>query len=373
MLVSCCGAAANLSTEFSFKKGVSENLFGDSTGAYMDYTAASMELSYYPLSSVEISLTGIETYYPELIGLSSGLGGLKVTYIPTSPTSPFSLYFSGNINTIEYHREFERFDNNYGQVEFSAGYNITETASIRSGVSYTSTTYVNSETSYIRDFEFFAGGNITLPWSNSFDLELGMATTNYEHKDVLPIIDSVPPGEQWHVPTLAWELDWIGDQKDQLWTFYFSPRISRSLGSKTGISVIYTQRRFQNYDHYILLGVSTGFLSPWGNIWDGNSVSANLKTYLTPNHIITTGIGYWDKTYLKTVDDQVFFYNKALHETSRQDWQTRFFVNIQWPITGQSGIFWEPTLRIEYTKNESNKTLYVYSNFSFSVGMNFRL
>ena len=124
-------------------------------------------------------------------------------------------------------------------------------------------------------------------------------------------------------------------------------------------------------DDQIIFGFATKFLSPWASVWEGQSITASLKSFLIPKLILTAGAGYWDKTFLKSIESDYKFYIQILIDDPpvrrRHDWQTRYYGSIQLPITTHSGTFIEPSLRVDYTKNYSSLALYRYSNYSMSL------
>lgn len=358
---------------FQLQRGTSESLFGDSTNTFDTHTTSQLEIKYYPISKIELKLSGSHTYYHETSGLSNMFGQFGITLIPLSETSPVILQVSGNLNGAVYHREFDNYDNNYAEGEILMGYQFSPTALFKTGLSVRSTAYINSETGDKRDVQFFAGGNLTLPGKNSLNLETGFATTNYTHKDNIFFEDSIAPGNLYPTRYKDWRLAWVGQSESDLWSFYISPRLSRPLGLKSGINITYIIRNFQNYDHSLLLGFTTEYLSPWSTVWEGENITAKLKSYLIPRTILEAGIGYWDRVFLKTIESTFVFYINAKNDPARQDWQVRYFINAQWPLLSHGGLYFEPNLRINYTKNRSNKPVYRYSDYSIAVGLSIRL
>lgn len=353
--------------EFASNFGSTENLVDDSSGIYDAYNNSTLRLSFHPYPSLQIGCGGQYSYYRERIGLSSITGQAGFTLIPTPRTSPLAIYISGTFSGIRYHDEFNGFDNNIADLDFAAGYNLSETISIRGGLSYTSTSYISLEMDRKKDIEYYWGGNITLPGSIGFEIESGFARMNYNdiYADTTanPIFNIYPPDS---LPSRL---------PRELWIFYWSPRISRLIAPKTGLNVVFTGRLFQNYDNEIVSGFSTKFLSPWASVWEGQSITTSLKSYLIPRLIFTAGAGYWDKTFLKTAEERHQFYVQLLLDryNRRHDWQTRYYCSFQWPITTHSGIFVEPSVRLDYTKNISTEPLFNYNDYTFSTTVTVRL
>jgi len=366
--------ASNIGLEFVSSTTASTNLLSDSSSIFDAYSSYNLKLKAYPLSFLEVALSGEQTYYRETVGLSNVLGGVNVTFIPTKRQSPLTVYLSGGISGRLYHSQFEGYNTNTGDVSFSAQYRFTPAVAFRSGVSFKSTVYVNSATSYKRDLDIFAGSNITLIGSNCLDIEAGFSKTNFIHKDNIFFEDSIPPPEEpFPYAYEDWRLDWVSESESDLWVFYYSPRLSRPLGSKTGVNLIYTHRLFQNYDDEIVYGFTTQYLSPWASVWNGQSIALNLKTYLVPRLIVSGGIGYWDKEYLKTIEQHLGYYADVKRLPARHDWQTRLYLNIKWPLALRSGWFLEPNVNFDYSHNISNKAPYYYSSTLISGGVTIRM
>lgn len=227
--------------------------------------------------------------------------------------------------------------------------------------------YVNADSidADYEQYELFTGFNLVVYGSNSLDIETGWGFTSFTFiDDALKFFDYVHPKAS------------LRDGRFR--SFYVSPRFSRPLGSKTGISVTYTYRHFTGADHSVVLGYGTGFLSPWASVFDGSSISAQLKSYLIPRMVVSAGAGYWDKTYLKTME-RVF--NEAYSGWEwpapnvvkpRKDYFTRWYFSIQRPVAfGASGIL-EPTVTVEYSHNCSSLDTYDYSGTTISAGLVYR-
>ncbi len=363
-LVMAAGAveAADVSFEFSNSQGSTNNLLDDSSKIYDTYTTSALRAAYCPLPSLEISLSGENSYYRELTGLSGQTGQYGMTYIPFPESSPLSLYISGDVSAVRYHREFSAFDNNSAEIEAAAGYTIKDGLYARAGVAYSSTAYIGLDMPYKRDFEVYWGGNVSLFGFGSFDIETGFARANYTYivNDTINHFPILPP-------------DSFPDAGADLWMYFISPRLSAHIAPKTGLSVLFSQRNFQNYDRQIIYGFSTSYLSPWAGVWQGQEISANIKSYLIPHVILTAGAGYWDKGYMRTAEEEHLLWILALLDEARHDYESRYYVTLQWPITTRGHILIEPNIRFDYTDNRSNKPLYYYDDFSVSGSIKVRL
>jgi len=359
--------SADYRINFGLTSGTTDNLFGDSSDIFDTYETSTLKLVYYPLSSVEINLVGEQTAYLwDQIGLSNIIGGVETRYLPLPESSPFSISLYGKITGVRYHREFSGFDNNVAKVELIGGYDINPALSVRAGLSFASTDYKNLDIESKDDLELFWGANTTLPGDNGLDIEAGFGRANYTYLDddstlFDPIFyDIMPP-------------DSFPRVKGELWTFYFSPRLSRLVAPKTGMNIQYSRRIFQNYDKEIIFGFSTQYLSPWASVWDGQNVQTNLKSYAVPMIILTAGIGYWDKTYLKTAEEQHNFLVQVQRDVPRHDWMTRYYLSAQFPFTVGTSTFMEYSLRYEGTENRSNKPLFEHNDFTVLMMLTVRI
>jgi hypothetical protein len=362
---------ADFAYEVGFNSSYTGNLLLDSTNLEDSYTASQASLKYYPVPSLEMVLTGQYTYYSKTIGLSNLLYSGEVTFIPTGEESPVSVYLSGRYDRTRYRDRvrLESFDNTNLRIVAALEYKIGPGIRLRGGSQATATRYPrasNIDVDYEK-YEFFTGFNWTVIGANSVDIELGWGTTNFSFID----------------DTLSWFNQFDPGFKDgRLNSFYVSPRFSRPLGSKTGVSLTYTYRRFNGAEHAVVVGYGTGYLSPWATMHEGSSVTLQVKSYLIPRVTVSMGLGYWDKTYLKTLERVMryieeidyWFEDWALpNEVSpRKDYFTRLYFSIQKPfVIGRHRIM-EPTLTVGYSENRSSLDLYDYSSTTVTLSLTFR-
>lgn len=372
---------AQLSFDFSASTKSSSNLLQDSSSTFDAYSITSATIEYTILPSLKFSMSGEQTYYRETVGLSNVFGRIEATYIPLSETSRFSIYINGNINGRKYHDDFSGVNNNYGEAKLIAGYQLSSRLHIRGGISYRSTVYVNTDNDYKRDLDFIAGLNSVLPGNTSFDLEAGYGRTNYTFKDANLTGNGWPLSRPDLPEPIPYDIMWlkdIPDTKDNLWVLYFSPRLSHSIGKKTGLNLTFTTQNFQNYRGGFLWDISTGYLSPWATIWEGYSASVNIKSFAISRLIVNTGYGYWDKRFLITSDrlnnqgDEITYPEARIEDKPREDIVNRLFLSIQWPVKLNHEYLIEPVINIEGTNNNSNKPLYDFNDYSITTGLSLR-
>ncbi len=335
---------SNLNIEAGIRGGYSENLFSDATDTEDSYSTTRAITNFYPLSNFELNLSGEYTLYNETGSLDNLLYAVKASYIPTSEESRFSVFLSGSFDKVGYRNESSKdFDNQNLGFTGSVGYLISDRIQLRTGARILGTQYKNSTAVDVdhQKYEWFGGINYSFLGSNALDVEFGYGILDFMFiSSAIRILPPEPIDSMFN---------------GSLGSFYVSPRYSRPIGKRTGISLAYTYRNFNESDHdeIVVLG-STKFLSPWSTIFDGQSIRLNIKTYLVPHAVVSTGIGYWEKTYLRTLESGRFDYEYAPSETGRRrDYMTRLFFSIERPIKfGQTSVI-EPTLTLDYSDNNS--------------------
>ncbi len=383
--------------EAGINTGYSENILKDSTGLADSYRTADLALNLYPLSMAEIKLTGNYTFYDAIPGLTNFVGGAGFTLIPLKDTSPLSLYLSGNYRLRNYRQgSLQARNDEYNTTDIdgivTVGYRLRPNLRLRIGAAYKTTLY--EETEYIdssitpitstsiqhvsdkHDKDFFGGFNWTLPGSNVLDIEAGYMVGN------LQVIDPEQRGliQVEQGDTVAYNK--LVDGGD-LQAWYISPRISRPLGKRSGLSVTYSHRGFIDKDDSALVyGYSTGLQSPWVSAYEGDAIQINLKTYLVEKMIVTAGFGYMEKTYIDVLEmgkfkrpgpgGVIIVLNKSFGWHERRDQLRQAFFGIQIPIQTHGGLILEPSLNFNYTSNSSSVEVYEYSDFTITSGINVR-
>lgn len=378
--------SADIKMDFSGSGGYTNNLLENSSKNEDSFSSARVSLRVYPHSTTEISLNNDYTYYSKYYNLSNFNGGVGLQFIPTGKNSRLSVLFSLNFTARVYRDNFLKFNNDTYDALFSAGYNWRGIL-IRSGVSFNSIKYhdlavpdsLSFDQLVVSDkntFKLFAGTNFSLLNSISVDFEGGYAYMDYTRfRDTIRYIDPSPFSPFKHIDSFM--------TGDRLESYYFSPRISGHLGQKVGLNITYNYRKFTNKRDKVVYGAGTGWISPWASVYDGQSITAALKTYYLPNFIISSGIGYWDKTFFRTIERIFTLIRKA---NKRRDFQTRFYLTLQRPIPLKSGTIIEPFLQFNYSDNKStyddkptNPTmkpdhkLYDYSSLSVSAGLTIKM
>ena len=364
-LIVCLGMAvsvmADATVEIGAVSGYTGNLTKDSSDLEDSYTTITETINYYPIAMLDIRLEGNYTYYGNTVNLSNFVGTGGFTLIPTASDAHTTVYVSGDFTLTKYREAYSGFDNHTYEVVLGTETAIMPGVHHRLGGKFKTSSYLDTRTFDQENYEIFTGWNAVVLENNSLDLEAGFGVATYNSIrddifDVLPNIGEDKPDDSIYI-------------ERNLYSFYLSPRFSRPIGAKTGINLTYTHRRFTDDDRGIVFGSSNENLSPWSTLWDGENASASVKTFLIPRIIATTGIGYWEKHFLKTLEKDQYFPNLA---EARTDFQSRFFLKLQWPNILRGGLFIEPSLYFEYTDNNSTKELYDFTDASISLALTIR-
>lgn len=357
--------------DFSISGGYTENLLNDSSDIGDSFSSYTGKVRFYPFPALEVSGRTGYTYYGDQYNLSNFDGGVGVVYIPTRDESPFSLYVAANFDGRRYRQEFQAFDENSFDATVSAGYRVSPTLATRIGIVMRSTAYISSESGDKSSWEAFTGVNFTPYGRNSLDVELGYGTARYNY------IRLRSPDPPWD-----YLIDVPGPESllrgGGLQSLYLAQRYSRPLGFKTGLNITYMFRTFMNSEDGLVYGASIGLLSPWTSVWEGHSITINLKSFLIPTVMLTTGAGYWEKTFFSTVEGQdVLPYLEdtfiiIVRPVGRADVQRKFYLQLQRPVSTPLGVL-QPNVRVDYVDNDSTNDLFDYSGFSISVGLSYQL
>ncbi len=373
-------ALADFNWELNFNGGYTNNLLNETIGYDDNHSTSRAIVRYYPLGQLQLNSSVEYTYYGNLYNLSNGLAQFGAIWIPTAPESKLNLYVDGNFSLRRYRKAFSEFDENIGTAKVSLSYALLPRLRLRTGIRYNANRYPKSDTTIDADYqqgEAFAGANLTFLGSNSFDIETGFGATRFSSIDATvdsTISDPFFPDIQVSPSEFL--------QEGTFTAFYVSPRLSRPIGGKTGISLTYTYRKFYKVDNSVVMGPTTFFLSPWASFFDGSAVQFRVKSLAVPHMIVTAGAGYWDKTFLRTIEQVIvvreLYPGYSVTELrwvepkdagARKDYMTRLYLGLQRPFRVAGGAVVEPSLNLEYTHNISTSTTYRYNATAVSVGV----
>ncbi len=367
-------ASADVKFEAGINNGYESNLIKDNNDIYDVYTTTSGRVYIYPVSFAEINGGVDYTYYSKTYRISNLNTGGEITLIPNLKDSPLIPYAKGSFYGSRYRSEYSGFNNNSGNLTGGLLFHAARQLYFRIGGKYNQTSYIDNDIYDQKSYEFFAGANATFLHNNTIDIEAGFGEADYSsiRNDLDPFADIIDGVPDTFLVTR------------HLKSYYISPRFSRPIGDKTGVNITYTYRNFTNDSLGIIFGSSSENLSPWSSLWEGHSVTGAVKTLFFTDAIVTVGVGYFEKHFLRTLEEsQLFIYQQL--GPARHDYQTRFFLKIQRPIATRSGWFIEPSLSLEYVNNESTTKIlrrdldempyddrYDYNDFTIFWGVTLR-
>ena len=374
-------AGSFYNAELNLNGGSTSNLYKNQDDSSDVYSTINGTLNLFPTSFVEFNLLTDYTIYKNNSSLSNLKYGGGFTVLPLKDSSKFTILLTTNYQGYSYKdalttNSSEFTDKGINGI-FSLGYEFYENFHIRTGFNYTQTGYATEEVSDKKTNEIFGGINFSVFGSHAFDIEGGYSFEKYDYlpdvKEQYIIIGNDTLASFINIYPIDSSNAYSSDIEDDLNSFYLSARYSRPLGNKTGLSITYSYRKFQEIkDSTFILGNSTGYLSPWVKSFEGSSIQAKIKTYMIPQFIITGGFGYWDKSHLRTLESYLGVVS-TVNAADRADDMHRYFLTIQLPIVTASGRFFEPTLNIEFTNNNSSISNYDYTDFTITTGLNIRL
>jgi hypothetical protein len=376
---------------------LTDNLAKDWLGRSDRWETAGLTARFYPMPWTEFRFTGEYSAYRHAIALSNFTGQVGLTLIPTPENSKTTVYFSANMKRQDY-RDMELEDTGTGtssvslseypnrnyDLLLSVEQQLWRSLRVRTGFQFKATGYAAGSLRDRYEHQVYLGGNMALTGSTALDIEGGYRFGDYYH-----LVDSL---------ALYWGIrlnrltssSFVGDNLE--W-FYFSPRLSQSIGKRTGVSVTYLHRNFVRLEQGAFIwgnsvyiwngatfaeGMSTSLISPWGGVYEGNTVTLKVKTYLVPKVTLSASFGYADKTFLTAHDG--YDYDSTGTPTIvrpstryvkegrgyRHDLERRYNVTILVPLPSHSGYYLEPSLKIDYTDVNSNKPWYSYTAFGLS-------
>jgi hypothetical protein len=379
ILMMFSNSSANIKADIVGTSGYTSNLLGDSTEIEDSYYGIDANINFYPASPLEINLNNKYTYYSKYFKLSNFTGAAGFRLVPIRSDSRFMVFFAGRYASQVYRDSINVDNNNVTNISsnndtydlgLSIGYKFAATIHGRLGTSYNYLNYTDYEGANRNTWKYFAGLNFTILGNNSIDLEAGYSIMDYRrfHDTLTLVVRMLDFGSQ-----KAYSDSILQD--DKLHSFYLSPRLSRQIGSKLGFNITYLYRKFYDFADKRIYGLNSGFLSPWGSVYEGQSITATIKTYLLPGFTTNIGVGYWDKTFFKSLENLAgpIYMLTPRFLKFRRDYQTRLYLALTRPLKLSGGAILEPTLTYEYEKNKSTNGFYFYDKSSISLVLNLKI
>ncbi len=348
--------AAETSAGLGMTGGFTDNLFSDSGRIHDSYTTPYVSFSLYPSSSLELAANASYTAYRQIPDLGSFLVGGSISYIKVDDAQPVSFFASGELSTRRYGDLYSNYDNIHAGASLTVRHRVMAQAFLKAGAALSSNEYVNAVTGSNHGYGIFTGLTATILENNSLDIEAGYDITRFPNlagdlsrRQMMQTVD----------PTT----------EEDLRTFYYNLHWSRPLAPHTGIGLGYAARRFVGDNNAVTYGLSLDNLSPWTAFWEGKAVSADIKSFIIPNFIVTSSAEYRDISFmdaLETSGDESYIRTRA-------DRRTTVSLVVARPIVIQPGTVLQPTIAGGYIANDSTDPLFDYDSLSVSVtlGMHF--
>ncbi len=372
-------AQSYYNTDITVTATNTDNLFKNYSNVTDHFSSLKGTINLYRTDIEQLSFFAEYTNYGNNPNLSNIKYGGGITLLPLSDSSEFTLFLNLNYQGYSYKNALTTnssdFSNENIDGMISLGYQVNEKTNVRIGLNSTLTGYASSSVTDKNLRDIFAGINISLFGSNAFDLEGGYSHEKYDYLPEYHPDFGIHYGVQ---PRNAYSILEDAD----LNSFYLSFRYSRPLGNKSGLSLTYSFREFtKSKDSSMIYGYSTGYLSPWIATYAGNSIQAKIKSYLIPLTILNVGFGYWNSSYLKTLESvESFdpFLQEYVYRTNtangqfRDDDKYQMYLSFSLPIVTSSGRLFEPSLKIDYTDNNSSIANYTFSDFTASISLNIK-
>ena len=349
--------AGNTEVIFSMDAGYTDNVFGDSASYSDSYTAPSMQLNYYPTSTLRLNFNGRYTAYQSISGLNQISGGGNITFVTAKPNQPVSVYLTAGFNAVDYGQEYDPYDQTQPYLSTIIRARLISRLVFSTGGNIRNIRYSNSEYSDYFQYNLFAGMNLSLPAANNLYVEAGLTGADFNLQTNLK--NNFIPG-----PHSSY------DPISRLDLHYYRIRYSRPLAAHTGINLQFRSQSPAYREGDAFFGYSIDNLSPWNQFRYGESVSGGIKSYIIPDFILI-GDASWSKYDFYGVietdnDDSPFIIN-------RNDETVTASIEIQRPFGGNNKALITPTLFVSYTDNRSNDPNYSFDSFSVLFGFNVQL
>ena len=355
VLLFVSGLQAEVITEATLGSGYQGNLFNDANSTGDTYGSAGLRLKYYPSASAEFAAGASYNAFVTYNDLSSLTADASATFIPTSQTSPLTLAIAGNISYRKFGLLYELYDQGAAMGGVDMGYRIAPWAHLLGSASYFNSTYTNADYGSNRGVNASAGINLSLLGSNSIAIRADYSRRLYDQ----PAIVTTGQG--------------MSRNNDQTVTETFEIagvllRFSRPLGVRTGLNLSFGHRALLVNNEFAVPGYTVDYLSPWSDLWEGNSVSATLKHFF-PGQVTTEfSAAYFDKSYVDAIES-VDEASDTFVLQSRDDQLTTATLSLARPILLQNGHLLTPMISAGYRQNASSIDSYDYQDFWTSLSL----
>ncbi|MCP4703077.1 MAG: hypothetical protein GY865_00585 [candidate division Zixibacteria bacterium] len=351
-------SSGEINTAINIGGGYNGNLFNDSLVTEDSYSTFGGHINYYPSSSIQLLAFGQYSAYKTNNDLSNINGGGSIKIIPTSELSSISIIFSGELS----HKGFGNFYSLYNQNNFATSariiYQVASKFHIKSKVSYSAVSYINSDYGSRNGLTLSGGFNLIPFGTNSLNFNTAYYFGGY---DQMPLDLDNSMGRQSNRT----------EEYDSYSLADITIRYSRPIGSRTGISVTLGRRYIQHDESFIVADFDVDYLSPLANLWSGPSGFVFIKHHFPKQFTLELKGGFKEKSFINAIEysaDEIETYQQS----TRNDSFASFLISLSKPINIGSGNLLTPKVSVYYSSNRSTDDLYDYSNFSTSLSMNVR-
>jgi hypothetical protein len=352
---------ADTATDFGLGAGYTDNLFNDSTAVHDSYTSPYLNLKLYPTSSMEIGLSGAYHAYRENVDLSSLTAGGSLTLVKVDENQPLSLFFSAGGSLQKFGELYRDYDHFQSDLSASARYRIASKVQLKIGGVFSSSVYSNSAAGDNYGYGAFVGLNSSFWGSNTIDIEGGVDLTRFTGLE-----------NSSNTAVRGWRsmMTESSTLETDLQTAYVSLRYSRALGNSSGLSLEYAARTFIGNETVATYGLTIDNLSPWTSFWEGQAVSAEIKTFLLPGFIVTGGGRYRNAQFMDALEADNTADEVTYTLQSREDDQVQAYFGLKRPFVVAPGRILSPTLNLSYIDNSSTHPFYDFSSFGAALSLN---
>lgn len=339
---------AELLTEATVSGGYFGNLFSDSNSISDSYASTGLNLQYYPSGSVQLYTGAFYNTFAENSDLSNLVADVSVSVIPTPAESPFIMGFDASLSTRKFGTLYDLYDQTDVSVSTDIGYAVSPGIHVHTSASYVNASYTNSDFGSNNGIDLAAGVSVSFLEINTFAVKVEYTNRSFDQPT---LVDN----------SLGLALD--SAQCDTR-TFEISSiqlRYSRPLGSRTGINLSTGYRLLHVDRDFAALGYTIDHLSPWSELWEGASVSSEIKHYFPRQIIAELSVAYFEKSYVDVIEfdgnsDDPFW------KDSRDDKLVRSILTISRPVSLKGDKLLTPSLELGYRHNQSSTKFFEYDD-----------
>lgn len=348
---------AEVTGELSVGGGYQDNLFNDSNAVDDRYASFGAGLKYYPSASAQIAVRGNYNAFSTISDLSNFSGEVSAIVIPTPDSSNLSLALAGRVTARKFGTAYELYDYFGGNAEASLNYRLSQRIHALASVSYLNNSYTNSDYGSNSGVYLSAGLNLTVLGSNSLAVRFDYMTQSFNQQ-----VTSLEGNGNNNNLTYT-------DKSETFDIAGLTLRLSRPLGKRTGLNLSAGYRQLLIENDFSVPGYTIDYLSPWADLWEGASISGNIKHFFPHQIIGEISAAYYDKEFAEVIE----LSGDEYWTDKRSDRMTDLSIKISRPFGLQNGGQLRPSLNINYRLNESTSDYFDYDSFQASLFLNWTM